>query len=501
MGDGRIPVRLTRRLLLGALMGSAAGAALAKAPVRSLRPPPRDPDPDSRIMMPAGDLIAAAGLSGKVGCMVADAKTGEVLEARSPLLCLPPASVAKALTAVYALDALGPAHRFRTRLLATGPVKNGFIQGDLVLVGGGDPTLDTDALGDMARQLKAAGVRGVTGAFQVFAGALPAILEIDPSQPKHVGYNPAVSGLNLNYNRVHFEWKQEPGGYAVSMDARARKYSPGVTTSRMRVVDRTGPVYTYADAGGADEWTVARPALGQGGARWLPVRKPEAYAAEVFATFARSHGIKLEAAPPPGAAPKGDVLVTHRSEPLDEVLRGMLKYSNNLTAELCGMTASAKRLGRPVAMKESAEEMSRWAQTYLTMPGAKLVDHSGLGETSRLRAAALAQALAKVHKDGLLKPILKEFPLHAANGQVNAAHPVKVVAKTGTLYFVSSLAGYVTAPDGRELAFAIFTADPELRAGFDKGSESRPEGAATWNARSKNLQQTLLERWGRVYGS
>ena len=99
-------------------MGSAAGAALAKAPVRSLRPPPRDPDPDSRIMMPAGDLIAAAGLSGKVGCMVADAKTGEVLEARSPLLCLPPASVAKALTAVYALDALGPARFCQAALLS-----------------------------------------------------------------------------------------------------------------------------------------------------------------------------------------------------------------------------------------------------------------------------------------------------------------------------------------------------------------------------------------------
>jgi D-alanyl-D-alanine carboxypeptidase/D-alanyl-D-alanine-endopeptidase (penicillin-binding protein 4) len=493
--------RVSRRFFLGGALGGLAGLSWAEAPEVSLRPRARPaPAAPKRLATPE-ELIAESRLTGVVSFSVVDVKTGAVLEAHDGFTGQPPASVTKAVTALYALDVLGPDYRFETRLLAGGGVKDGVVQGDLVLAGGGDPMLDTDQLAGMAAKLKAAGVREVKGKFRVWGGALPFERVIDPSQPEEVGYNPSVSGLNLNHNRVHFEWKRAGGDYTVTMDARSGKYRPDVRVARMQVAARSAPVYTYADMGDHDAWTVAKGALGGGGARWLPVRKPEAYAAEVFATFARSHGIKLEAAPPPGAAPKGDVLVTHRSEPLDEVLRGMLKYSNNLTAELCGMTASAKRLGRPVAMKESAEEMSRWAQTFLTMPGAKLVDHSGLGETSRLRAAALAQALAKVHKDGLLKPILKEFPLHAANGQVNAAHPVKVVAKTGTLYFVSSLAGYVTAPDGRELAFAIFTADPELRAGFDKGSESRPEGAATWNARSKNLQQTLLERWGRVYGS
>ncbi|KZY30272.1 D-alanyl-D-alanine carboxypeptidase [Roseovarius sp. HI0049] len=493
--------RVSRRFFLGGALGVLAGPGWAEAPEVSLRPRAR-PAPAAPEKLPTPEeLVADSRLTGVVSFTVVDVKSGAVLETYDGFTGQPPASVTKAVTALYALDVLGPEYRFETRLLAGGGVKDGVVQGDLILAGGGDPMLDTDALADMAAQLKAAGVREVKGKFRVWGGALPFERVIDPGQPVEVSYNPSLSGLNLNYNRVHFEWKRAGKDYTVTMDARSGKYRPEVQVSRMQVAERSGPVYTYADMGDHDAWTVAKGALGSGGARWLPVRKPEAYAAEVFATFARSHGIKLEPGSPPEAAPKGAALVTHRSAPLAEILRGMLKYSNNLIAELCGMTASAKRLGRPVPMKASAEEMSRWAQTGLGMPGAKLVDHSGLGETSRLRAAALAQALAKVHKDGLLKPILKEFPLDQSNGLANAARPVRVMAKTGTLYFVSSLAGYVTAPDGRELAFAIFTADPKLREGFDKGSEARPEGASTWNARSRNLQQQLLARWGRVYGS
>jgi D-alanyl-D-alanine carboxypeptidase/D-alanyl-D-alanine-endopeptidase (penicillin-binding protein 4) len=75
-----------------------------------------------------------------------------------------------------------------------------------------------------------------------------------------------------------------------------------------------------------------------------------------------------------------------------------------------------------------------------------------------------------------------------------------VVAKTGTLNFASSLAGYVPAPDGRQMAFAIFTADDKRRRVLKKDERERPEGGRAWNRRSKALQQTLLERWGGVYG-
>jgi len=61
---------------------------------------------------------------------------------------------------------------------------------------------------------------------------LPNLDEIDESQLDHLGYNPAISGLNLNFNRVHFEWKRAGGGYSIAMDARSELYKPAVTVAR-----------------------------------------------------------------------------------------------------------------------------------------------------------------------------------------------------------------------------------------------------------------------------
>ncbi len=501
MGEIGNRSRITRRLVLGALFGGVAGHALASAPLSSIRPLPRAADARSRTAPAADDLIAEARLTGKVGYAVADARTGDMLEARNPLLVMPPASVTKSITALYALDRLGPGYRFRTRLIADGQVMSGRLKGDLILAGGGDPTLDTDALGEMARELKAKGVREITGRFLVHGGVLPTIPSIDPDQPDHVGYNPTISGLNLNYNRVHFEWKRQSGGYALTLDARARKYSPQVAIARMSVVDRKVPVYTYSDQGGADHWTVAKGALGKAGSRWLPVRKPELYAAEVFQTLARSHGIVLPRAKVAGGGSGGAVLVEHTSAPLRDILRDMLRYSTNLTAEVVGLTASAAG-GAPVrSLEASAARMSEWARGNLGARKASFVDHSGLGGASRISAGDMVRALANTRSRSGLAGILKEIPMRNAKGEPLPNHPITVRAKTGTLNFVSALAGYMTAPNGRELVFAIFTADVPRREKITKRDGDIPEGTRAWRARSRRLQQGLIERWGAAYRS
>jgi D-alanyl-D-alanine carboxypeptidase/D-alanyl-D-alanine-endopeptidase (penicillin-binding protein 4) len=470
--------RITRRLLLAGLGAGAASAASAGAPLTSVRPMPR-----GGIAPPSAfELVGAARLSGAVTFAVADAATGEILESLGPARVMPPASVTKVPTALYALETMGEGYRFATRLLATGPVANGRIAGDLVLAGTGDPTLDTDGLGQLAADLKAAGIREVAGAFRIDDTALPQLPWIDPDQPPHVGYNPTIGALNLNYNRVHFEWRRAAGGFEVSMEARAVRYSPRVEIARVELVDRTLPVFTYETRDGVDRWTVARAALGNGGARWLPVRRPADYAGEVFRTLARSHGIVLPRATA-GPAPGGTVIAEWLSPPLGQVVKDMLDYSTNLTAEVCGLSASAALGPMPADLAASASRMDGWLSGRFGLSAPRFVDHSGLGYLNAVTAADMVRLLCRTDR---LAPFLEE---HVVTEGGRTAR-----AKTGTLNFTSALAGYLPAGN-RMLAFAIFTADTARRDAIPPDQRERPDGARTWAGRSRELQRDLLKTW------
>lgn len=492
--------QFSRRSFLAALSTSFATGALAGAPTQSLRPQLRDGGLGRQAVPGPEAVFRDANLSGKVTYAVANAETGAILESRNGGTGVPPASVAKAVTALYALDVLGRDHRFQTSVIVTGGVRNGIVQGDLVLAGGGDPTLDSNHLAELAAQVKATGIREVRGRFLVWDGALPRQDRIDAGQPDHVGYNPAVSGLALNYNRVHFGWQRGANGYSVTMDARTEKYRPEVSMARMQVVQRSIPVYTYAATPEQEEWTVASGALGKGGARWLPVRLPDLYAGDVFSTMARSHGIVLSSPERADRLPAGETAAVVTSAPLHLILNDMLEYSNNLIAEMVGLTTTARRLGSVASLKASATEMSRWAGAALGMAQTRLVDHSGLGDASRMKADEMAQALAKVRENGF-RAMLKPIPMRDDRGRPASSHPITVHAKTGTLNYVSGLAGYLTTPNGVELAFAVFAADIERRSRIPRAQRERPEGARGWNARAKRLQRQLIERWAALYGS
>ncbi|MGR3434156.1 MAG: D-alanyl-D-alanine carboxypeptidase/D-alanyl-D-alanine endopeptidase [Shimia sp.] len=483
---------LSRRALLSGLAALGAAPAFAEAPGTSLRPVARPEtlgDP-----LGAATIIERAGLRGVTSAMLAELD-GTPVESTAPDAPLPPASVAKALTALYARDALGPDHRFETRLIATGPVVAGRVQGDLVLVGGGDPLLDTDHLGDMAGALAGLGVTGIDGRFLVDEGALPALPRIDPAQPPQVGYNPGVSGLNLNFNRVYFEWRRQGEGYTTVMDARGGRFQPQVGHAVMVLRDTPGPVYTYRALPDREVWTVARGALGDGGSRWLPVRQPGLYAGDVFRTLCAGRGIALPPARRGGG--EGDTLARHVSEPLDEIVRSMLRFSTNVTAEALGLAATAARGGAPRTLADSGAAMSDWLRATYGAQTA-MVDHSGLGDASRVTAAALVRVLAGAATDPTFALLLRDHPIRDEGRRVIADPPFDVSAKTGTLNFVSTLAGYHERADGPPRAFAILSADLERRAGLERSERERPEGGRAWATQARRLQQRLLRHWDDI---
>ncbi|MCC6000472.1 MAG: D-alanyl-D-alanine carboxypeptidase, partial [Pararhodobacter sp.] len=188
-GDGP---RLNRRAMLAGLAAASATPVLANAPERSVFPQPRLARPDGSARLtarPLEALLAQAQLGGTTGFVALDAADGSIIEALNADTPLPPASVAKAPTALYALDRLGAGYRFTTHVLATGNLADGTLRGDLILQGGGDPTLQTADLAALAQALVRRGLRRITGPFLTDDSALPFIREIAADQPPQAGYN------------------------------------------------------------------------------------------------------------------------------------------------------------------------------------------------------------------------------------------------------------------------------------------------------------------------
>ena len=140
--------------------------------------------------------------------------------------------------------------------------------------------------------------------------------------------------------------------------------------------------------------------------------------------------------------------------------------------------------------------MTAWARARFGLGGAVFVNHSGLSDATRLTATEQVAVLRQAG-GGPLPGLLRMRPILDARRQPLEIPGVAVVSKTGTMDFVSALAGYLTGR--RRLAFAIFAADLPARARIRPEERSNPPGAGAWEARARAQQQALLRRWAALY--
>jgi D-alanyl-D-alanine carboxypeptidase/D-alanyl-D-alanine-endopeptidase (penicillin-binding protein 4) len=273
----------------------------------------------------------------------------------------------------------------------------------------------------------------------------------------------------------------------MSLEARATSHSPRAYTITAAPGDQADQ-FSWRDGENRESWTVARSAMARPGSRWLPVRKPELYAGDVFQTLCRAQGLVLPMPEVIRDLPPGEAVAGHSSPPLEEILRGMLHYSTNLTAEVVGLHASGA--ADPAA---SAQAMQAWLVAKGQGTDFILADHSGLSPDSRVTAQGMARLLAGPGLAADLPGLLKVNPLDEDLGR-DPAQVAQIRAKTGTLNFVSNLAGYVTRQDGRQSAFAILAADPTRQAATV--GQELPAGVLSWTRAAKLLQRDILTIWG-----
>ena len=453
---------------------------------------------------PADGLVELSGGFGlapeQLGFVVIDTENGQVLAEHQADRMVVPASVAKLPTAVAALAVLGPEHRFETQLALHGSA--------LFLVGGGDPLLTPEDLRPAFRRIRERGLR--IERFVYDATALPEAPEIDPLQPENSSYNPGIGALALDFNRVLIDWKangREVTALAVSDALRLK-------ADAVRLVPSPAPVpppYRFL-AEGADRWVFAN--LQPSGRIWLPVKQPALNAALVLRRLAEREGVSLPMPVAGKRPPDATIMQIHSSHRLAEIVRRLLEHSNNMAAEMVGLSTAGRLAGvAPPNLAHSVGVVDGWIKGIVPevdWTGFARANHSGLSPASRTTPRQMARLV--VHGLVLVPDLVDALPsreiadAEAGNGKEAAEArnaSLAIRAKSGTMAYARGLVGLLWTHSGRRVAFAVFAYDDAKRAAFDATLDRRvpemPATAATWIRRARGLERALLRNWAASY--
>lgn len=394
-------------------MGTRRGAAAAPAPAQALLSPARLPV-TLRLEWAAGKARSAlqqamspAALGAQAAsrsCAVVEAG-GRVIYADHPWTPVVPASNMKLLSATALLDHFGPAYRYHTTLAAKGPIVRGTLYGSLYLVGGGDPLLRTRAydmytadvlhgggvytpFGQLVAQLRALGVRKLTGQVIGVASRYDSLLTVPSWPPVYLAQGDVgpLSALSVN-----------------------------------------------------DGLALAGPPVAMGA-------PPALQAAGLLTSTLRADGVRVLGQPALGSVPGGTrTLVSLSSPPLSAELREALLESDNTALELM-----VKELGRSVYGQGSTLAGTRavradLAKDHLPLAGVVNVDASGLSAQDRVTCSVLVALLEREGTEGTLGHDLPVAGRSGTLAQAMIGTPAagRVIAKTGTLYGVKALSGFV----------------------------------------------------------
>jgi D-alanyl-D-alanine carboxypeptidase/D-alanyl-D-alanine-endopeptidase (penicillin-binding protein 4) len=413
----------------------------------------------------AAALDASALRGARVGALVVDAERGAVLFERAPDLALVPASNLKILTALAALDAFGPAHRFTTRVLANAPVDAEGAVDVLYLQGGGDPALTSESWWRLAADLRLAGLREVRRGIVVDDSAFDAA-RWHPSWGRVTSraYYAPIGALSANYGAFAVEVRPGPAPgapLAVTLD-------PPVASLRVVTRARTGPpgspstlVVDRVAAGELEEVRVAG-SLAAGAepeSFYRSVADPGRYAGALARLQLEANGVRVGAGLARGGVPlDATELLAFEGRPLGEIVGLLVKHSNNEIAEALVKALAAQR-GAGSWELGTALVRERLVGLGLDASGLELVDGSGLSTGNRVSARLLVDALRVAGGSFRLGPeLLAALPIAARDGTLRkraGGADGRVRAKTGLLDRVTALSGYAELADGRTAAFAV----------------------------------------------
>ena len=472
-----------KRPLLAALVVSTLIAGCAQKPKPAVEPQ-RPVAPKRGVKALKADLASYYGApafqSAVWGVLVRSLATGETLYSLNPGTFLMPASNMKVVTMAAAAERLGWAFTFTTTVVATGPVEAGVLKGDLVVIGGGDPSLGgrptegSSIVDRWADQVRAKGITRIEGRIvgcdNVFddeglgQGWAWDYLAYDYATP--------VSGLDFNENVVRLSFT--PGSAAGDPVAvTARPDGGGLTIE--------AAVTTAAADGTADVHVVRHPGsrtLGVTGSvpagktdvtQPVSVENPTEFMVSAFRHALLGRGIEVaggaidaDALPAPPDVTGAETLVSHTSPPLSEIGKVLLKASQNLYADTLLKAIGRPAEGGPATTRDGRRVLREVLQGWGVAPEQYLqADGSGLSRYNYLTADVLVTVLTRMFADDRhFEPFITALPVAGVDGTIasrmkNTKAQGNARAKTGSIANARALSGYVTSADGEPLVFSM----------------------------------------------
>ena len=489
MTAGRLlPVTLTATMALAwaACASSRAVPAPAPAPATppatapaaspiGVSPSPVPSDALTRLRTELLQTTQTPGVQrGTWGILVRSLDRDEVLFELNPQTLLVPASIAKIVAVASAADAVGWDFRFTTTLRATGSITDGVLDGDLVVVGSGDPSIagrGGTTLKPFVDALRARGVRRITGRI---VGDDNAIEEPRPALAwawDDLGYPTGAlfGALNAYENRMAVTVRPGSAEGAptslhvdplVASRPLANRVVTGAAGSPQQLWPEQRPGEPFLTIAGSV------PAGGNPGALTVSAGNPTSWFASVLRTELLRGGIDVvgdawdidDVVPPPRTADATALHVEH-SAPLGQLAVPLLKDSINLYGEAALRLNAAPGVlpTNDAALDGLRQRLARWG---IDLAGQQIIDGSGLSRRDVVAAETMMRVLQRVYEPAWGTPLLKALPVAGIDGTLASrmrGTPAQgnVRAKTGTMSNIRSLAGYVTTRDGERLAFVI----------------------------------------------
>ncbi len=390
-----------------------------------------------------------------------------------------PASVMKMVTAFAALERLGPAHTWHTRVAARGPVRDGVLEGDLFLIGGGDPVLGYDRLWKLLRRLRALGIERVAGDIVLDASALT-LPAHDPGAFDGRGlrpYNSGPHGLLLNYNTMLLGLY--PGVVANAPVTLAAEPALAGVAIDNRILTSDAPCGSwYADLQASIEGGRRLVLSGSlpaacGPRTWSAAPLPPAeFSAALVGTLWSEVGGRLGGSVRAGRAPDDATeLLAEDSPALAEIVRDMNKWSSNVIARQLlanlGAALPSSQAPAPDMVASGARVAIDVLQGAGIDTGGLVIENgSGLSRIERIRADSLGRLLLAAWQRPWMPEYIAALPVAGLDGTARGRlrdSPASGYAhiKTGTLNGVRAMAGYLLDRHGRRHAVVMMVNHPE----------------------------------------